>query len=286
MHRFERPACVIVKHANPCGVAVHDDITTAYERAHACDPVSAFGGIVALNRPVPEELARALAPVFTEVVVAPGYDEAALGHAHGEAEPARADGDRRRPRQRSTSGPWTAACSSSRPTRSPSIAARGGSSRPASRPTSSGTTSSSRGRCARPCRPTPSCSPATSRRSGSAPASRTASTRPASPSTGPATGPSAASAPATPSSRSATGSTPWRRAGVTAVIQPGRQRPRRRGHRGRRRARHRDGLHGRTPLPALTPASVRRNRITTTFLRTERPLPDGVPVLVTHRRVA
>ena len=80
VHRFDRPACVIVKHANPCGVAVDDvdDITTAYERAHACDPVSAFGGIVALNREVTEELARSLASVFTEVVVAPGYDEAAL----------------------------------------------------------------------------------------------------------------------------------------------------------------------------------------------------------------
>ncbi len=81
VHRFDRPACVIVKHANPCGVAMVDDvngITTAYERAHACDPISAFGGIVALNREVTEELARSLALIFTEVVVAPGYDEAAL----------------------------------------------------------------------------------------------------------------------------------------------------------------------------------------------------------------
>jgi phosphoribosylaminoimidazolecarboxamide formyltransferase/IMP cyclohydrolase len=54
------------------------DITAAYERAHACDPVSAFGGIVALNRPVPVALAEALAPVFTEVVVAPSYDADAL----------------------------------------------------------------------------------------------------------------------------------------------------------------------------------------------------------------
>jgi phosphoribosylaminoimidazolecarboxamide formyltransferase/IMP cyclohydrolase len=69
---------VIVKHANPCGVAVAPDITTAYQRANACDPVSAFGGIVALNRSVPDELATALAPVFTEVVVAPGYDDEAL----------------------------------------------------------------------------------------------------------------------------------------------------------------------------------------------------------------
>jgi phosphoribosylaminoimidazolecarboxamide formyltransferase/IMP cyclohydrolase len=78
VQRFDEPACVIVKHANPCGVAVDADITTAYQRAHACDPVSAFGGIVALNRPLPLAAAKALAPVFTEVVVAPGYDDDAL----------------------------------------------------------------------------------------------------------------------------------------------------------------------------------------------------------------
>ena len=74
----DRPAAVIVKHANPCGVAITDDITSAYVAANECDPVSAFGGIVALNRPVPVALAEALAPVFTEVVVAPGYDDDAL----------------------------------------------------------------------------------------------------------------------------------------------------------------------------------------------------------------
>ena len=78
VQRFDEPACVIVKHANPCGVAVAGDIATAYELANACDPVSAFGGIVALNRPMPVAAATALAPVFTEVVVAPGYDDAAL----------------------------------------------------------------------------------------------------------------------------------------------------------------------------------------------------------------
>ncbi len=78
VHRFDVPACVIVKHANPCGVALADDITTAYERANACDPISAYGGIVALNRRLSPEAAAALAPVFTEVVVAPGYDDEAL----------------------------------------------------------------------------------------------------------------------------------------------------------------------------------------------------------------
>jgi phosphoribosylaminoimidazolecarboxamide formyltransferase/IMP cyclohydrolase len=74
----DEPAVAIIKHANPCGVAVHEDITVAYQRAHACDPVSAFGGIVALNRTMPVALAEALAPVFTEVVVAPAYEPEAL----------------------------------------------------------------------------------------------------------------------------------------------------------------------------------------------------------------
>ena len=78
VHRFEGAACVIVKHANPCGVSVADDIATAYVQANACDPVSAFGGIVACNRPVTRELAEALAPVFTEVVVAPSFEPEAL----------------------------------------------------------------------------------------------------------------------------------------------------------------------------------------------------------------
>ncbi|MGE0880863.1 MAG: bifunctional phosphoribosylaminoimidazolecarboxamide formyltransferase/IMP cyclohydrolase [Acidimicrobiia bacterium] len=78
VHAFAEPAAVIVKHANPCGVAIAADITSAYKLAHESDPVSAFGGIVALNRPVPRELAEALAPVFTEVVIAPSYEDGAL----------------------------------------------------------------------------------------------------------------------------------------------------------------------------------------------------------------
>ncbi|MCU1451017.1 MAG: phosphoribosylaminoimidazolecarboxamide formyltransferase/IMP cyclohydrolase, partial [Acidimicrobiales bacterium] len=74
----DSPAVAIIKHANPCGAAVADDITTAYVRAHECDPVSAFGGIVAANRPVTLAMAEALSPVFTEVVVAPGYQPGAL----------------------------------------------------------------------------------------------------------------------------------------------------------------------------------------------------------------
>ena len=78
VHRFDGPACVIVKHANPCGVALDSDITKAYIAANACDPVSAFGGIVALNRAVPAALADALAAVFTEVIVAPAFDDDAV----------------------------------------------------------------------------------------------------------------------------------------------------------------------------------------------------------------
>jgi phosphoribosylaminoimidazolecarboxamide formyltransferase / IMP cyclohydrolase len=80
---FEAPACVIVKHANPCGVALGDGpdpIAAAYVRANECDPVSAFGGIVAVNGTVTLAMAEALAPVFTEVVVAPDYEPAALEH--------------------------------------------------------------------------------------------------------------------------------------------------------------------------------------------------------------
>ncbi len=78
VNRFDRPAVVIVKHANPCGVAIDDDIAKAYVLANACDPVSAFGGIVAVNREVTAALAASLSPVFTEVVVAPSFTDAAL----------------------------------------------------------------------------------------------------------------------------------------------------------------------------------------------------------------
>jgi phosphoribosylaminoimidazolecarboxamide formyltransferase / IMP cyclohydrolase len=74
----EGPAAVVIKHANPCGAAVAGDILTAYTRAHECDPVSAFGGIVAVNRPVSLAVAEAIQPVFTEVLIAPAYDADAL----------------------------------------------------------------------------------------------------------------------------------------------------------------------------------------------------------------
>jgi len=75
---FERPAVAIIKHANPCGIAVGSDAADAHRKAHECDPVSAFGGVIATNVPVSVEMARQVAEVFTEVVVAPSYDEGAV----------------------------------------------------------------------------------------------------------------------------------------------------------------------------------------------------------------
>jgi phosphoribosylaminoimidazolecarboxamide formyltransferase/IMP cyclohydrolase len=75
---FAEPAVAIIKHANPCGIAVGADIAEAHRKAHACDPMSAYGGVIATNRTVTVEMAKQVAPVFTEVVIAPGYDDAAL----------------------------------------------------------------------------------------------------------------------------------------------------------------------------------------------------------------
>jgi phosphoribosylaminoimidazolecarboxamide formyltransferase/IMP cyclohydrolase len=76
--QFETPACVIVKHANPCGVAVADDISTAYDKAFKTDPTSAFGGIIAFNRPLDEKTAAAIIErQFVEVIVAPRVEPAA-----------------------------------------------------------------------------------------------------------------------------------------------------------------------------------------------------------------
>jgi phosphoribosylaminoimidazolecarboxamide formyltransferase/IMP cyclohydrolase len=74
---FDRPAIVIVKHATPCGVAVAEDLVTAWDRAFLCDPVSPFGGIVAANRVLDAAAAEKIAAIFTEVVIAPDADEAA-----------------------------------------------------------------------------------------------------------------------------------------------------------------------------------------------------------------
>jgi phosphoribosylaminoimidazolecarboxamide formyltransferase/IMP cyclohydrolase len=75
---LEGAGCVIVKHNNPCGVAESDEIGPAYEAAFACDPMSAFGGVIALNRPVDKALAERLHEQFIEVLIAPGYQDGAL----------------------------------------------------------------------------------------------------------------------------------------------------------------------------------------------------------------
>ena len=74
---FVEPAVAIIKHANPCGIAVGADVAEAHRKAHACDPVSAFGGVIATNRPVSVALAEQIAEIFTEVVIAPSYDDGA-----------------------------------------------------------------------------------------------------------------------------------------------------------------------------------------------------------------
>jgi phosphoribosylaminoimidazolecarboxamide formyltransferase/IMP cyclohydrolase len=75
---FEEPACTIVKHNNPCGVAIGETALDAYSKALACDPMSAFGGVIAINRPIDVELAEALHQNFIEVLIAPGFEDGAL----------------------------------------------------------------------------------------------------------------------------------------------------------------------------------------------------------------
>ncbi|GAA1541835.1 bifunctional phosphoribosylaminoimidazolecarboxamide formyltransferase/IMP cyclohydrolase [Actinomadura kijaniata] len=77
-HDFAEPAVAIIKHANPCGIAVGADVAEAHRKAHACDPVSAYGGVIAVNRPVTAAMAAQVAEVFTEVLVAPGFEDEAL----------------------------------------------------------------------------------------------------------------------------------------------------------------------------------------------------------------
>ena len=74
----DQPTVAIIKHANPCGIAVGADVAEAHRKAHACDPVSAFGGVIATNAVVSLEMAEAVAEIFTEVIVAPGFDADAL----------------------------------------------------------------------------------------------------------------------------------------------------------------------------------------------------------------
>ena len=75
---FTEPCVAIIKHSNPCGIAIGTDLADAHAKANACDPASAFGGVIAANGPVTAALARQIAEVFTEVVIAPGFDAEAL----------------------------------------------------------------------------------------------------------------------------------------------------------------------------------------------------------------
>lgn len=72
------PCVAIIKHANPCGIAIADDIAEAHRNAHACDPLSAYGGVIAVNRPVTVTMAEQVADIFTEVIVAPAYEDGAV----------------------------------------------------------------------------------------------------------------------------------------------------------------------------------------------------------------
>ena len=216
------PAAVVIKHANPCGAAVADDILTAYTRAHECDPVSAYGGIVAVNRPVTMAVAEAIQPVFTEVLVAPAYDADALAFLKEKkknlrileaAAPAvpelstagrrrRLPGADRRPRHRrpgAVAGRHRAPADRGRVGR-PRAGVAGGRQGDVQRHRAG------EGR---------------HRPSASAAASRTAATPVGSRVRRPPAGPRAASTPPTPSSRSPTGSKGAIEAGATVVVQPG-----------------------------------------------------------------
>ncbi|MCS7316667.1 MAG: bifunctional phosphoribosylaminoimidazolecarboxamide formyltransferase/IMP cyclohydrolase, partial [Bryobacteraceae bacterium] len=78
VHEFDRPAAAIIKHTNPCGCAESGTLAESYRQAFACDPVSAFGGVVGLNRPVDEETAAELVKTFLEAIAAPDYAPGAL----------------------------------------------------------------------------------------------------------------------------------------------------------------------------------------------------------------
>ncbi|CCG05039.1 bifunctional phosphoribosylaminoimidazolecarboxamide formyltransferase/IMP cyclohydrolase [Blastococcus saxobsidens] len=82
-HDHDEPCVAIIKHANPCGIAVGADIAAAHRKAHACDPVSAFGGVIAANREVDLTMAEQVAEVFTEVVVAPSFTDDAVAVLSG-----------------------------------------------------------------------------------------------------------------------------------------------------------------------------------------------------------
>ena len=198
----QRPAVAIIKHANPCGIGVSDEsIADAHRKAHACDPLSAYGGVIAVNREVTLALAESVKDIFTEVIVAPSYEDEALellktkknlrvltaeAPERGEWRPARSP----------------AACSCRAPTSCrPKATTRPTGRWPPGRPPPRrcSPTWNSRGTRSAASSPTPSSSPLTEPPSASAWARSTASTPPSWPSTAPTPWPTARTAPGVPS---------------------------------------------------------------------------------------
>ena len=205
---FADPCVAIMKHANPCGIATGSDLADAYVKANACDPVSAYGGVIATNGIVTAAMAEQAVDVFTEVIVAPDFEPAALDIFTGRWKNMRLlRCPPPPPAGPSSGGRSAAACCSRPPTRppSPAIWRPTGTSRPASRRTRRRSrTSSSRGARAARSSPTRSCSRPGAPASASAWARSTASTRAGWRWPEPATGRRAQSPPATPTSRSPT----------------------------------------------------------------------------------
>ena len=221
----DAPTVAIIKHANPCGIAVGADVAEAHRQAHACDPVSAFGGVIATNVPVSLAMAEQVAEVFTEVVVAPGFEDGAVELLREEAvDPAARRAGVATPspvEMRPVSGGLLHAG------RRPAAGARrrpGGldaGHRRARRRRRCSPTCSSPGGPAAPSRATRSCSPAAARPSASAWARSTGSTRARLAVAGPATGPRGSVAASDAFFPFADGLQVLLDAGVRAVVQPG-----------------------------------------------------------------
>ena len=109
---FTQPCVAIIKHANPCGIALGADLAEAHRKANACDPGSAFGGVIAANGVVTAAMAGQVKDIFTEVVVAPGFDDGGAGHPARQQERAAAalPATGRAARSRRSGGRWTVGC--------------------------------------------------------------------------------------------------------------------------------------------------------------------------------
>ena len=206
---FAEPAVAIIKHANPCGIAVGADIAEAHRKAHACDPVSAFGGVIAANRPVSVAMAEQVAEVFTEVIAGAGVRRRAPSRCcrrrrtSGSSRSSRTERGRRRDPRRSTAGCWCRPATGSTPTTTGAASWQLVAGEPADEP-SAGRPGVRLAGGPRRSSPTPSCWPATAPRSGSAWVRSTGSTPAGWRCSGPGTGPPGRWPPPTRSSRSPT----------------------------------------------------------------------------------